>query len=252
MAHKATAVLETLRELPSLTNLEISVPTFDAEQFYFIGSLKKLQQLVIHKGVIDDRVAEQLVNCQELRTLQCLSDCVLTDRGFELLLRCPKLDFLSVGGFLSRASVERALVRPEMKHLFLSTDLIGEQQVAELVRQNRSRIPLTIRPLDMFGQIATDRSGMWRETGVHGRAALDALEGKQLSELLVQAMTEQLANKVVLVDFWGVWCDRAWVINQSCCDYMKSLRKTDLKFWLFIRRGADDVEQYRQNNPRDP
>ena len=75
------------------------------------------------------------------------------------------------------------------------------------------------------GKFTIGKDGIWR-LGVDGdREKLDSIEGKSVKDLLGKTFTKELEaeikGKVVLIDFWGVWCSRCLAMKPTLAKHLE-------------------------------
>ena len=248
--------LSVLGELPALNRLDISIPTYDFNAFSFLTRTKSLTSLVISNGFIDDRVAEWIADLDQLVALSCLSGCVMTDTGVEELLKCKNLRWLKIGGFITRACVERLIAQTHLESLDVSTDLLTESDIETLKEHGKRLRYIQFRRLQELGSIAVDANGVWRMTDAKWRSQQDELEGNKLEELLGEALsrslTDSLQGKVVLVEFWGTWCGPCLAFKPELARLKQNFAGDGFEVLaIHSKQGIDRLDEYIKRNPKE-
>jgi hypothetical protein len=128
-----------------------------------------------------------------------------------------KLTHLRVGGFLSDKGILPLAALPRLEWLDVGSNDVSDAGLREL--QKKSSSPLLrvnrTRMMPAGRELVIDKHGFWRTGDAETRGQLDPLEGLPAPSLSVRdwqgtegraLSLSDLRGKVVLIDFWGVWC----------------------------------------------
>jgi thiol-disulfide isomerase/thioredoxin/Leucine-rich repeat (LRR) protein len=208
--------LASLAELHHVNNLMVGIPELCVPDFAWLAKMPQLTRLQIIRGLIDDRAAAHLAGLKDVENLW-LDDALLSDDGLRPLLGLKNVVRLQVGGFLTDKGILQLAVLPRLESLLIGSNNVTEAGLQEL--KNRSLSPLLFvnrtRVKPAGRELAIDKNGFWRTGDADTRHELDPLEGRPAPALSVhdwygtQGRTlslNDLRGKVVLLDFWGVWC----------------------------------------------
>jgi thiol-disulfide isomerase/thioredoxin/Leucine-rich repeat (LRR) protein len=209
--------LASLAELPHVNNLMVGIPELCVPDFAWLAKMPQLTRLQIIRGLIDDRTAAHLGGLKNVENLW-LDDAVLSDDGLRPLLGLKNVVRLQVGGFLTDKGILQLAALSRLQSLTVASNNVTEVGLQEL--KKRSSSPLLhvnrtrLHPANR--ELVIDKHGFWRTGDADVRRALDPLEGRPAPALSVhdwygtQGRTlslNDLRGKVVMLDFWGVWCD---------------------------------------------
>jgi thiol-disulfide isomerase/thioredoxin len=208
--------LASLAELHHVHSLMVGIPELCVPDFAWLAKMPQLTRLQIIRGLIDDRTAAHLAALKNVENLW-LDDACLSDEGLRPLLGLKHVVRLQVGGFLTDKGILQLAALPQLESLLIGSDTVTEAGLQEL--RKRSSSPLLhvnrtrMKPAGL--ELLIDKNGFWRTGDAEVRSAMDPLEGRPAPALSVhdwygtQGRTlslNELRGKVVLLDFWGVWC----------------------------------------------
>ena len=248
--------LDTLGQFPKLQSVQISLNTFDPNHWSFVADSKSLRSLVVLDGHCDDRMVKWIVKSESLRNFETHQSGVMTDGGVLEIAQCQQLESVAIEGFITEQAIQQMKKLPNLRRLLVSTDSIGKDLGLRLKSQFANLEYFSLRPFrPASGKIVIGPDACYRQIPNGGREKLDQLEGSELKEMLGDAYTEQLHNqlagKVVLVEFWGTWCG-------PCLNFLPELTRLHEKYAehgfeilaIHSKAGAETVDQYLKENPR--
>jgi thiol-disulfide isomerase/thioredoxin/Leucine-rich repeat (LRR) protein len=208
--------LASLAELHHVNSLMVGIPELCVPDFAWLAKMPQLTRLQIIRGLVDDRTAAHLAALKNVENLW-LDDALLSDDGLRPLLGLKNVVGLQVGGFLTDKGILQLAALPQLESLQIGSDTVTDAGLQEL--RKRSSSPLLhvnrTRMKPAGRELVIDKNGFWRTGDAEVRRALDPLEGRPAPALSVhdwygtQGRTlslNDLRGKVVLLDFWGVWC----------------------------------------------
>ena len=179
----------------------------------------------------------------------------MTDEGVALISESSSLQYLSIGGFITRGAVERLLRMPTLKSLNLDSDLLSASDREELMAL-KAPGSTSFGDLELStGKIAVGTDGIWRYRDPKWREAMDALEGSDFEALfwesLSQAELAQCNEKVVLVDFWGTWCGPCLALEPELLRLHRKFADQGLHILaVHSTQGAEKMEEYLKRKPK--
>ncbi len=248
--------LSTISEFPSLRSIQISFATLNPDDWSFIAEAKSLRSLSIKQTYCDDSIVKWIKQNKNLRSFTASQDCLFTDAGVLELCECKHMESLSIGGFISAASIERLGHLPNLSRLNVASDLPNEKEKEELTERLGHLEHFSLRELyPTAGTITIGHDGLYRRVYDEGRKNFDAMEGKTLEDLFGHSLTEaskkQLDGKVVLVEFWGTWCG-------PCLNYVPELERLKKQYGekgfqivsVHSKAEADTAEAYIESHPK--
>ena len=198
--------------LHRLESLNISGAGLGPEDFADLGGLTNLTFLQVMDVPVNDLAAYYIAAVRSLESLVLDSD--LTDRGIGFLSNLVNLTELHVRGGVTRAGAAGLAELPRLESLSVSSPyfteadaaMIAAESAVEVVRSSRYRVSPAIGSAIPYGPDGFRRTRFARDK-------LDPLEGSPAPPLTVENWTggesrtlADFRGKVVLVDFWGVWC----------------------------------------------
>jgi len=150
-----------------------------------------------------------MANMPSLRSL-VLQDCYMTDAAIDLLCNNKNLESLDISGLISKQAALKLRDLPSLTRLSLWSDSMSGDGRESLKTELKQLNYTNFREfLPSSGKFVTGKDGIWR-LAEGDRHQLDALEGKQASDIFpadfYQELTAKITGKVVLVEFWGTWC----------------------------------------------
>ena len=159
-------------------------------------------------GVSDDRLAYWVAQNPSLRAVSPGQDMFMTDAGVVKFAESDHLEWLTVGGDISKEAVMSLRRLPNLEYLSVWSDLLSDDDKRELKKVFKG-VRLVLREhIPSIGKLAPSEDVFFRQMPRRGgRMKLDALEGQSLEDLLKGSLTPELKrrvkDKVVMVDFWG-------------------------------------------------
>jgi thiol-disulfide isomerase/thioredoxin len=184
----------------------------DLELLARSGSLRRIS---IHSGLVDDSAVDVLCRIKKLRQLSLGQASMLTDSGMRTLAAKKELEWLDIGGFITESGVATLASLPRLKSLVVRSPLIDEGQQKSLCRHLRHVPSLSF---DQFnpsrGPWEKGKDGFLRLADEEFRRGPAQLEGDVAPSLRGEIVSKpghfvdlaKLKGKVVLIEFWGVWC----------------------------------------------
>ncbi len=221
--------LDVLSRIPNLSDVEVSLQTFDRADLATIASLPSLRSLQVEDCLCDDYLATALEDSTELKHLSCRQNCLMTDFGIKKLARLKNLESLQVGGFLTESAIIELAALPRLKYLAIESDRIDQQAITRLRERFSDQEYLEIGPLNLtLGEIADGSDELLRWLPVDGRASVDELEGRTAAEIFPRHLLKDVEvwshGKLFLVEFWGTWCG-------PCLAYAPELERLHDKYY---------------------
>jgi len=183
-----------------------------------IGSLsqsKSIRSLSIESGYVDDATADWLCQAESITDVSLGRDAMLTDIGVKKLSTKQNLESLDVGGLISLKGAEALSSLGRLRRLNLHSPLLTEAD-QESLKSRLSHVPsISFSPADpLRGPWEKGKDGFLRIANKRARKLCAGLEGQPAPELSGKIASnadnfvdlKELRGKVVIVDFWGVWC----------------------------------------------
>jgi thiol-disulfide isomerase/thioredoxin len=225
--------VEPLFELPHVTSLMVSSCDLRPADFEPLGRMRELTDLRIELGLTDDTTVAHLAGLKDLENLS-LNDSVMTDHGLRGLLRLKNLAYLRVGGVLTDDGIQQLAALPRLRLLTVNSNHVTEAGLERLKRASPSlKYTRRVHPVRFGGtEMSIDAQGIWRGGDAADRRRLDPLESHAAPPLAVEdwcgtdgrkLTLNDLRGKVVLLDFWGVWCG-------PCVAALTNLRRIHEKY----------------------
>ena len=191
-----------------------------------LNGLSNLEFLQIGGVPIDDVAAWHLAGLTTLESLSVDDGGSVTDVGLGFLTNLRNLEHLDLNGAFTGEGVRELAALPRLERVFLSSPYLTDADLDALsaavpglttARRSDYRVRLPIGRASPYrpDPLRPDRPGYRRKAEGEERAALDALEGGPPPPLTVENWLNadgeshalaDLHGRVVLVDFWGVWC----------------------------------------------
>lgn len=212
--------IEPLEKLSALTHLTLSndgrAEVLTNDQLKHVAALKNLDGLVIHGLVVNDEGIAHLAGLGRLTKLE-IRDSLITDEGMASVAKLEQLEHLQLSAPISDRGLEHLAKLKSLKALYLSASDVTDEGLDRL-RRGLSTLQTANRyEYRQPGGDATlnPRDGILRRGKRADRTELDALEGQRPPDLRVEGWVnsdgkalrlEDLKGRVVLLDFWGVWC----------------------------------------------
>ncbi len=191
---------------------------FGMKSLKCIGGIRSLRELCLFgdlAGFSDDTIAFELSRLPQLRLLYMTGNCFISDVGAHELSKISTLQSLMVSGFLTDDGVSELSGMPSLKRLDVSSSKVDSaftQNIPEThIRKFEGNVDeggvLPVRDLEVGAD------GLSRIKGEQEIARIRQLEGQAPPIVTVtefgSGATFSLENhkgKVVLIDFWGTWC----------------------------------------------
>jgi beta-lactamase regulating signal transducer with metallopeptidase domain/thiol-disulfide isomerase/thioredoxin len=224
--------LDALADLPHLTGLCLSGFDLRPGDYEPLGKLQNLRRLQILFGLADDTAVARFAGLTHLVDL-VLNESMLTDRGLQSLSELKTLKRLEVGGVFTDNGIQRLSNLPYLRSLALNSDHVTNAGLEKLRKASRALLSARCEhPLRLRGELSIDAQGLWRRGDRETRKRLDPLEGHPAPALAVDNWSDsqgrkltlnELKGKVVLIDFWGVWCG-------ACVEALPNLQRIHDKF----------------------
>ena len=248
--------LSVLASLPNLNSIQFWVNSFDAGLWQFIGDCPKLRSFEVMVGVSDDRLADWVAKSRSLRGFRLGQDMFMTDAGVKKFAECDHLEWLTVGGDISKEAVMSLRRLPNLDSLTVWSDGLSDDDMQELKEVFKDLRHLDLREhFPSIGKVAPSEDGFYRDLPDVGRAKLDALEGQSLEDLLKDSFTPELKRKlkdrVVMVDFWGTWCGPCLMMNPEFKRLHELYHEKGFEILaIHSKSGKEECEGYLKKHPK--
>jgi thiol-disulfide isomerase/thioredoxin len=201
---------------PNLQSVSIADEMIALRDLQTLADSPSLRTLSIREGYLDDSAAQWLSQADRLREISLGRDCFLTDGGVRLLSAKRNLESLDLGGIITREGADSLASLPRLRQLVVRSSTLSPEDRHALERRF-VRIPwVSFLPLDpLRGPWLKGSDGLLRVADSGARPnACAALEGVIAPPLRGKSVTDpgqvvdlkELRGKVVLIDFWGLWC----------------------------------------------
>ncbi len=224
--------LEALADLPHLTELNLCGDDLRPGDYEPLGRMHNLTHLQILCGLADDTTAARVAKLKRLDSL-ILDESMLSDRGLQSLSKLKTLERLTVSGVFTDDGIQQLSALPRLRFLELNSDHVTDAGLWKLRKANTALYDARCEhPLFIRGILSIDAQGFWRRGDAEDRRRLAPLEGRPAPALAVdnsygsggrKLTLDGLRGKVVLVDFWGVWCG-------SCIAALPNLQRVYNKY----------------------
>lgn len=247
--------LKPLARLPNLRELNLSCDRLQPLDYRFIAECPMLTALWTYGNVITDREIEQIAQSKSLERLSLRDNCILSDAGLAHLVRCQQLTDLTVGGVFSATGVRQLHQIPGLNSLTVDS-LLPKAECRSLESQFASLGSARFREWSStYGTLEIRSDGFWRDRGFKPTESTEEVEGQTLKAVMGTALSEgleqNLKGKVVLVDFWGVWCG-------ACLQLMPDLKRIREKFGteqveilgIHTKQGVEGMDAFLKKNPK--
>ena len=247
--------LSPLARLPRLDDLTLSVNSFQRVDYRFVAESHSLRRFYTGSSVVDDDSIQEIARTGSVVSLHLGDNCILSDAGLERLSQCRQLTDLSVGGNLSVAGIRKLDRIPGLSSLSVSS-LLSESERKSLPAHFAN---LTSARFGTFESRLVEPvvgpDGFWRDNDPEWRKEMDALEGKNLRDLLGPAqwdsLGKELQGKVVLVDFWGTWCVPCMALMPDLQRFHETYGKERFAILgIHAKQGVNTMDGYLQKNPK--
>ncbi|HET6327908.1 MAG TPA: thioredoxin-like domain-containing protein [Planctomycetaceae bacterium] len=247
--------LAPLGRLPNLTSLEFNTESLQPCDYQFVAASRSLKSLSTFSNIVNDRAIKQIAQSKSLDSLYLGENCVLSDEGLEQLIQCRQLINLAVDGVLSVEGIRKLDQIPGLKSLWVSSLLSPADRSALQAHFAHLSSASFEEFRSPYGTLRVGADGIWREDNPKSRFAADALEGKSLRTILGSALPESLEKdlrgKVVLVDFWGTWCE-------PCLTLFPELKRLQDEFGkdqfailgIHTQKELEALDGYQRKNPK--
>ena len=232
--------LSALTLLPKLRSINMSAHTYDTGLWEFISDCPTLRSFEILVGVSDDRLADWVSKNKSLRSLSLGQDVFMTDVGARKLAECDQLEWIAIGGDISKEAVLSLARLPNLNYLSVWSDLVTEAEQVE-IKGALSHLRIDIREhYPSIGKAKLGDDGFFRSKPKEGRKNLDALEGQSLESMLEDSLEpeleKELQGQVVLVEFWGTWCGPCLAMRPEYQRIHDLYHEKVSRYWRFIQK----------------
>ncbi len=249
-----------LAHCPVLETLSITGEFWAWRDLDSLGQSPSLRSLSFESGYVDDAAVDWILQIPSLRELNLGRDCMLTDAGVARLSTHPTLEVLDVGGMITAEGAAPLQSMRQLRGLVVRSPLLsGAQQ--ESLAGTFAHLAWTSFPAyePLRGPWIKGTDGLLRVADAKLRALVADVEGNTAPALRSDdAVTpgasvdlKKLRGQVVVVDFWGVWCE-------PCLNQLPLLVHLQDKYGekglrvvaVHSALGADRVDAYLAANPK--
>ncbi len=249
-----------LGHCPVLETLSITGEIWAARDLESLGQSPALRSLSFESGYVDDAAVDWILQIPSLRELNLGRDCMLTDAGVARLSTHPTLEVLDVGGLITADAAAPLQSMRRLRGLVVRSPLLSTAQ-QESLAGTFAHLAWTSFPAyePLRGPWIKGTDGLLRVADAKLRALVADLEGNVAPALRsddavapgASVDLEKLRGQVVVVDFWGVWCE-------PCLNQLPLLVHLQDKYGgkglrvvaVHSALGADRVDAYLAAHPK--
>jgi thiol-disulfide isomerase/thioredoxin len=250
-----------LAKCPALEALYINGEMMAARDLASLSQSSSIRSVSIESGYVDDANADWLSQAKGIRDISLGRDCMLTDAGLSALSRNQMIESLDVGGLISGEGAELLSSLRRLRRLVLRSPLLTPADQKSL-KARLAHVPSVSFPQfdPLRGPWEKGADGFLRITDRDARALSAELEGQPAPDLSGRIVSKdgavvklvELRGKVVIVDFWGVWCEPCINMMPLLTDLEEKYRENGLcVVGVHSQKGAEEVNAYLRSHPKE-
>jgi thiol-disulfide isomerase/thioredoxin len=252
--------LAALGRCPRLEELEFTGELVAPRDLKLLALSRSLRRVSIHSGLVDDSMVNQLCGIETLRHLSLGQDPILTGSGVRTLAAHKEFETLDIGGFITESDVAALASLRCLRSLVVRSPLMGEEQQTSIFRHLK-HVPLVeFYPLNLSrGPCEKGADGFLRVANEESRRGPARLEGHAPPALRGQLLSQpgrfvdiaELKGKVVLVEFWGVWCGPCISMMPLLSHLNEEYGKQGLMIiGVHSQQGSDGIGEFFERHPK--